>query len=100
MHEFQPVDVDARTYDEQPACGALIVAAERELAAFMRAVTELFGREEAMLSAEDWLEEVASRGCLPGPSIREWRRVTIAALARRAIQITVDLHDSVVVTNL
>lgn len=31
--------------------------AERELAAFISAATELFGPEQARLSAEDWLEE-------------------------------------------
>ena len=32
-----------------------ITAAERELSAFFRAVTELFGSELAEFSAEDWL---------------------------------------------
>src|ERR1022692_280628 len=31
--------------------------AERELSAFIGAVTQLFGPEQANLSAEDWLEE-------------------------------------------
>ena len=31
--------------------------AERELSAFIGAVTQLFGPEEATLSAEDWLDE-------------------------------------------
>jgi len=32
--------------------------AEQELAAFRRAVTELFGSEQAEVSAEDWVEEL------------------------------------------
>ena len=36
--------------------------AERELSAFMLAVTELFGPEQARLSAEDWLDESETNG--------------------------------------
>jgi hypothetical protein len=32
--------------------------AERELSAFIAAVTELFGPEQARTSTEDWLEEL------------------------------------------
>ena len=33
--------------------------AERELSAFFRAVTKLFGLEQAEMSAEDWLIELS-----------------------------------------
>jgi hypothetical protein len=59
-------------------------AAERELGAFMSAVTELYGSEQARISAEDWIEEFESRDGLPGLTIREWRLITIAAAARLA----------------
>jgi hypothetical protein len=95
MHESQPINVDAHAYDVQPACSSLMFMAEREFAAFTRAVTELFGPEEARLSAEDWLNEVASTSCLPGPTTREWRMVTVASLARLTIRMATDLHDSV-----
>ncbi len=39
------------TYAEQ------MQIAERELSAFIGAVTQLFGPEEGKLSAEDWLSE-------------------------------------------
>ena len=39
--------------------------AEHELAAFFGAVTELFGSEQAGLSAENWLEEFLASETLP-----------------------------------
>jgi hypothetical protein len=65
--------------------------AEREFVAFTRAVTNLLGPEYAK-SLEDWLNEVASMECLPGPTSPEWRLVTVAALARLAIRMTVALR--------
>ncbi len=94
MREFQPTLSNEHTEDHDRDCNDLMGIAEREFVAFTRAVSEMFGAEEARLSAEDWLNEVASRDCLPGPTAREWRLVTIAALARLAIRMTVALHDS------
>ncbi len=62
----------------------LIQIAERELSAFLRAVTELFGPEQAKVSTEDWLEEAALMDGPPGSTNRDWRAVTIAASARPA----------------
>jgi hypothetical protein len=92
MHELHPLHVNERRDDDDPACNGLMVTAEREFAAFTRAVTELFGAEQARPSAEDWLDELASRDSLPGPATREWRLVTAAALARLTIRTTVTLH--------
>jgi hypothetical protein len=39
-------------------CEDQINMAERELSAFIRAVTELFSPEQARLSTEDWLDEL------------------------------------------
>jgi hypothetical protein len=44
--------------------------AERGLSALIRAVTELFGPEQAKLSAEDWLDESHGRPAT-GPGIPE-----------------------------
>ena len=49
-----------------------IKAAEQELAAFFNAVKQLFGREQAELSAKDWLDELARIDGLPS-STRDWR---------------------------
>lgn len=68
------------------------MAAERELSAFIRAVTQLYGSEKAKLSAEDWLEELAAS---PLPSASpNWRPVTIAASATLANRLTVPQHHS------
>lgn len=61
--------------------------AERELSAFMSAVTELFGPEQARLSAEDWLEESELMDSPPRSISRDWRAVTVAASARLASRL-------------
>ena len=40
--------------------------AEREIGAFISAVTELFGSEQARLATEDWLDELVLIETLPG----------------------------------
>jgi hypothetical protein len=55
---------------------------ERELGAFLHAVTELYGPEEAKISAQEWLNELDLLESIPGPTPREWRLVTIAAANR------------------
>ena len=64
-------------------CAELLNTAQRELTAFFHAVTELFGPEQAELSAEDWLHEVEATCSLPASS-REWRLVTTKIIARLA----------------
>ncbi len=66
--------------------------AERELSAFIRAVTQLFGPEAAKLSAEDWLDESELMDSLPLATSRTWRAVTIAASARLANRLAVSQH--------
>ena len=65
-------------------CQDQINMAERELSAFIRAVTELFGPEQAGLSTEDWLDESELMDGPPRASSRDWRAVTVAASARLA----------------
>jgi hypothetical protein len=67
-------------------CADLAVMAERELSAFFRAVTELFGKEQAELSAEDWLHEFTAIGSLPA-SRRELRWITTKASTRLASRL-------------
>ena len=66
------------TYEDQ------INMAERELSAFIRAVTELFGPAQARLSTEDWLDESELMDSPPRATSRDWRAVTVAASARLA----------------
>jgi hypothetical protein len=56
--------------------------AERELSAFIRAVTQRFGAEEAQLSALDWLDELPLMDNRSLSISRNWRAVTIAALGK------------------
>jgi len=63
-------------------CEDQINMGERELSAFILAVTELFGPEQARLSAEDWLGELALMDSPPRATSRDWRAVTVAASAR------------------
>jgi hypothetical protein len=67
-------------------CADQMHLAERELSAFMHAVTQLFGPEEAKLSAEDWFDQLI--GSPPLSTSRNWRAVTIAASARLANRLT------------
>lgn len=64
-------------------CSDVMTMAERELSAFFSAVKEMFGGEEAELSAEEWLREVNETADLPGSS-QEWRSITTKVLARLA----------------
>ncbi|MFZ0708045.1 MAG: hypothetical protein WAM71_20770, partial [Candidatus Korobacteraceae bacterium] len=62
--------------------------------AFFKAVTELFGAEQAELSAEDWLHEVEESRALPA-SPREWRRVTASVIAQLAKQVVIPISAGV-----
>ena len=64
-------------------CADLMTMAERELSAFFNAVTQLFGSEQAELSAEDWLQELIDVDNLPA-SPREWRLITAKTSSRLA----------------
>jgi hypothetical protein len=69
-------------------CEDQIKMAERELSAFIRAVTELFGPEQARLSTEEWLDESELMDKPPRSSGRDWRAVTVAASARLANRVS------------
>jgi len=64
-----------------PPCSDLMTMAERELSAFFNAVTQLFGSEQAELSAEDWLHELIEIDGLP-TSAREWSLITTKVSTR------------------
>jgi len=67
--------------NSNPRCADFITMAERELSAFFNAVTQLFGSEQAKLSAEDWLQELIETDGLP-TSVREWRLITVKVTTR------------------
>ena len=64
-------------------CADLVNLAERELSAFFHAITQLFGSEQARLSAADWLQELIESDGLPA-STREWRLLTAKVSTRLA----------------
>lgn len=64
--------------------------ADRELSSFLAAVTELYGAQQAPLSAEDWLDESALMDGPPRSEARNWRAVTIAASARLANRVNAE----------
>ena len=70
----------------QFTAGVLPVA-EKELAAFAGAVTELFGAEQARRAVEDWMEELELSDWPTGSALPDCRQVTIAAAARLANRV-------------
>jgi hypothetical protein len=67
----------------------------REFFSFIAAVTELYGPEQATLSAKDWLEELELMDSPSSSTKRYWRAVTIAASARLASRFSEGRLDSV-----
>ena len=61
--------------------------AELELSAFVGAVTERFGPEQAKISAREWLDESDLMDSPPLSTDRDWRAVTVAASARLAYRL-------------
>jgi hypothetical protein len=72
--------------NSNPRCADLMTMAERELSAFFNAVIQLFGAEQAEISAEDWLHELIEIDGLPA-SAREWRLITAKASTRLASRV-------------
>jgi hypothetical protein len=67
----------------------LLMTAERELAAFYRAIDQRYGPEEARKAAHDWIEEVETMDWPAVGAVPNWRRVSIAAadcLSARVIE--------------
>jgi hypothetical protein len=73
--------------NSNPPCADFMTMAERELSAFFNAITQLFGSEQAEISAEDWLQELIEIDGLP-TSIREWRTITAKVSTRLARRVS------------
>ena len=91
MNERQPIPRNEWRISRGPADADLMVIAERELSAFIIAVTELFGPEQARLAGEDWVDELELMDALPGPTRRDWGSVTVAASAQLARRLNTDV---------
>jgi hypothetical protein len=72
--------------DLSPACTEFMTMAERELSAFFNAVSQMFGSEQAELSAEDWLRELIEIDDLP-TSIPKWRSISLKVSTRLASRV-------------
>ena len=64
-----------------PPAANLIILAERELAAFCKAVSELFGPEQAHLSTAEWIDALESIDWPARPGVSDFRRITTTAAA-------------------
>jgi hypothetical protein len=53
--------------------------AERELSAFFNTVTQLFGSEQAMRSADDWLRQLIEIDALPANGDGSQRRLRLGS---------------------
>jgi hypothetical protein len=62
----------------------LVAGAERELLAFVSAVSELFGPEHSRISFESWMQELESTDWPAEQEIPDWRQVSVRAAARVA----------------
>jgi hypothetical protein len=74
------------TKPSHPGCSDLLTMAQKELTAFFNAVKELFGVEQAELSANEWLTELIAIDALPASS-REWRSITAKVSSRLATRV-------------
>jgi hypothetical protein len=84
---MNPLALNKTRNNHNSTCGDLIAMGEQELAAFFNAVTELFGSEQAELSAQEWLHELVAANDLL-TSTRDWRRITVKVSARLASRVS------------
>ena len=82
MLETRKMLMDAETDSCIQVASGFLIPAEKELSAFIRAVDQLFGAEQARQSALDWIEELKRMDWPSGESIPDWRRATVGASAR------------------
>jgi hypothetical protein len=84
IREQEKVEADSMNSQEQSSnstCAEKMHIPERELFAFICAVEQLFGPEQARISMEDWLSELG-RMVSPLRSSRDWRALSIAAATK------------------
>jgi hypothetical protein len=82
MRNKEEISRDAETDHCAQLASVLLMLAEKELSAFITAVNELFGAEQARQSAVDWIEELKLMDWPAGESIPDWRQATLGAGGR------------------
>lgn len=70
----------------------LTYLAARELSSFIAAVRDLYGAQQARLSAQDWLDELELLNCPLRSEVEDWRAITIAASAVLANRVSASAH--------
>jgi hypothetical protein len=70
------------TDQEGESIAGHLALAERELSAFVTAVHQLFGSEQARQATDTWMEELERTDWQSESPLIDWREVTIAATAR------------------
>jgi hypothetical protein len=85
--------MDTKQSFSNSICKEQMQMEERELSAFISAVEELYGPEQAQVSAVDWLDESELMDSQLGSASRDWRAVTIAASPRLANRLNAGPHD-------
>lgn len=73
------------------SCADLFRTAEKEMAAFVHAVDQLFGAESSRRAAEFWIEQLEDLHLAGYPAIPSLRHVTIAAAHRFASTFCVEV---------
>lgn len=85
--------------EKSSTCALLLTDAERELAAFLHAVNDLFGREQAQQSSQDWIEELELMDWSTQEINPDWRKLTIAAAIRLARRVNVACPEALHIEN-
>ncbi len=67
---------------ERESMAQHLALAERALSAFVTAVHQLFGAEQASRAADSWIEELERTDWPSEAPVIDWRKVTIAAAGR------------------
>jgi hypothetical protein len=69
-------------FQEGESMAQHLALAERELSAFITAIHQLFGAEQASRAADSWIEELERTDWPSEAPVIDWRKVTIAAAGR------------------
>lgn len=83
---FERIEDSRTTADQESAhTPSSLQEAERELAAFHKAVLKMHGPEEAQRAADDWIRELEATDANEAPA--NWRRISVAAAGRLASRL-------------
>ncbi len=73
---------------KEPALDSKFEYAERELAAFLRAVSRSLGRGLEQTAADQWMETLQATACSGSEPVAFFRHISVLAAARLATSIS------------